>query len=415
MFKPLSLYIGLRYTRAKRRNHFISFISLASMLGIALGVAVLITVLSIMNGFDYQIRTRLFAIAPQVTIMTNENTAKTWPSLAAVARTVDSVQGVAPYVSGNGMIMLGQQVAGVRLMGILPQQESAVSALSRYMVAGTLQSLTSNQFHIVIGQKLANSLGVTIGDRINVFTPQTNVTLAGVFPRYKTFVISGVYHTSGGLYDNAVAFINMDDAQKLFLTGQRISGLHLRLKNIYDATMVTEQLEKTLPPIYGVTNWTLQFGAFFQALAMEKTMLFVILFLIVAVAAFNLVSSLVMLVNDKRADIAILRTLGARPKTIMMIFVIQGMVIGLVGTLLGLVGGWLLASNVTTIANHLQHFLGVQFVRSSVYFINFVPSRIFPSDIWHVCCIAIVLSIVATIYPAFVAFRTQPAEALRYE
>lgn len=415
MFKPLSLYIGLRYTRAKRRNHFISFISLASMLGIALGVAVLITVLSVMNGFDYQIRSRLFAIAPQVTVMTRGNIAKTWPQLASQVKSVNEVTGVAPYVSGNGMIMLGQQVAGVRLMGILPSQEKNVSALAKYMVAGKLQTLSADHFHIVLGQKLAESLGVDVGDKINVFTPQTSVTLAGVFPRYKTFTLSGIYHTSGGLYDNSVAFINMNDAQRLFLVGQRVSGMHVRLKDLYQAPDVTQQLQQLLPVDYGVTNWTLQFGAFFQALAMEKTMLFVILFLIVAVAAFNLVSSLVMLVNDKRADIAILRTLGARPKTIMTIFIVQGMVIGLIGTILGLVGGLLLAFNVTSIANHLQHWLGVQFVRSSVYFINYLPSRVLPSDVVHVCLIAIVLSMIATIYPAFVAFRTQPAEALRYE
>lgn len=415
MKKPLSLIIGLRYTRAKRRNHFVSFISLASLLGIALGVMVLITVLSIMNGFNLQIREKFFAITPAVTVSTQQNISKTWPKLSRAVKTLNDVADAAPYVTGNGMITKGAQFAGVTLMGILPQEESRVSTLENHVVKGNLRSLKAGKFNVVIGQALADSLNLTIGDQINVLTPQTTVTLVGVFPRYKTFTVTGIYHTTGGLYDSGMLFINMRDAQALFLPGHRESGVHIRLRNLYDAPHVTQQLQSILSPDYAITNWTIQFGAFFQALSMEKTMLFVILLLIVAVAAFNLVSTLVMAVNDKRADIAILRTLGARPRTIMLTFMVQGVVIGLLGTVLGLLSGLLLASNVTAIANELQHLFHIQFVRSDVYFINFVPSTIKWSDVIQVCLYAIGFSLLATIYPAIKAFKTQPAEALRYE
>jgi len=313
------------------------------------------------------------------------------------------------------MIMKGTQFAGVTLMGISPSQEIRVSQLSKHVVQGDLNSLKAGQFNVVIGRGLAESLNLHVGDQISVLTPQTNVTLVGVFPRYKVFHITGIYHTTGGLYDSGMLFINMKDAETLFLPGQRQSGIHIRLHDLYQAPYVTQQLQTILSPEYAITNWTIQFGAFFQALAMEKTMLFSILLLIVAVAVFNLVSTLVMVVNDKRADIAILRTLGARPRTILMTFVVQGAVIGLMGTFLGLIGGLLLASHVTGIANYLQELLHVQFVRSDVYFINFLPSKIMMSDVVHVCLAAFGLSLLATIYPAILAFRTQPAEALRYE
>ena len=412
---PLSLILGFRYTRAKRRNHFVSFISMASLLGIALGVMVLITVLSIMNGFNQQIRERFFAITPAVTVSTNQNISATWPQLVKAVKTLPDVKDAAPYVSGNGMFMKGAQFAGVNLMGIVPKLESRVSTLNHHMIAGQLSSLQPQQFHVVIGKTLAESLDLQINDHINVLTPQTTVTLVGVFPRYKTFTISGIYHTTGGLYDNNLVFVNMQDAAALFLPGQRDSGVHIRLHDLYQAQKVTTELQNSLSPDYGITNWTIQFGAFFQALAMEKTMLFVILLLLVAVAAFNLVSTLVMAVNDKRADIAILRTMGARPKTIMMAFVVQGAVIGLMGTALGLLAGLLLASHVTPIANELQRLFGIQFVRSDVYFINFVPSTIKVSDVIEVCLASMGLSLLATIYPALTAARTEPAEALRYE
>ena len=412
---PLSFIIGLRYTRAKRRNHFVSFISFASLLGIALGVTVLITVLSVMNGFNEQIRARFFAITPAVTVITKEDITKTWPQLVRAAKTLKDVVDAAPYVSGNGMIMHGTQFAGVTLMGISPDEESKVSTLNQHLVEGNLASLQPGQYHVIVGKMLAESLDLHVGDSITVLTPQSTVTLVGILPRYKTFQITGIYHTTGGLYDSSQLFIHLKDAETLFLPASRESGVHLRLQSLYDAPMVTHQLQLILPPQYAMTNWTIQFGAFFQALAMEKTMLFVILLLIIGVAAFNLVSTLVMVVNDKRADIAILRTLGARPRTIMMAFIVQGTIIGLLGTLLGLIGGIALASSITSIADWLQRLLHVQFVQSSVFFINYLPSKINPVDVIEVCLSALVLSVLATIYPAILAFKTEPAEALRYE
>ncbi|MCX7120972.1 MAG: lipoprotein-releasing ABC transporter permease subunit [Gammaproteobacteria bacterium] len=415
MKKPLSLIIGLRYTRAKRRNHFISFISLASLLGIALGVMVLITVLSVMNGFNEQIRHQFFAITPAVTVMTSDNIEKEWPKLINLVKTVPEVSEAAPYVTGNGMIMQGTKFSGVTLMGINPALEMPVSHLQKHMIAGNLNSLQPGKYDVIIGKALAESMDLHLGDKITVLTPQSTITLVGVFPRYKIFTVTGIYHTTGGLYDSGLLYINMNDAETLYLPGQRQSGIHIRLHNLFEAPQVTEALQNTLSPDFAITNWTVQFGAFFQALAMEKTMLFVILLLIVAVAAFNLVSTLVMAVNDKRADIAILRTLGARPKTIMMAFIVQGAVIGLMGTALGLILGLLLASNITAIANEIQHLFHVQFVRSDVYFINFVPSAIKISDVIEVCLASFGFSLLATIYPAIIAFRTEPAEALRYE
>src|SRR3990167_3713773 len=415
MLKPLSLLIGLRYTRAKRRTHFISFISLASMLGIALGVAVLITVLSVMNGFDYQIQNRFFAMAPAVTILTKDNISADFKALMNEVDAIPDTKSSAPYVSGNGMLIKGTHMAGVTLMGIDPNLESRVSQLSNHLIQGKLTDLSPGLFNVILGQQLADQLNLAVGEKINIFTPQTNITLAGVFPRYKTFRLAGIYHTTGGLYDSSVAFINMQDAETLFLPGSRTSGLHIQLHDLYDAENVTRALQNSLSSDYAMTNWMRQYGAFFQALAMEKTMLFVILLLIVAVAAFNLVATLVMLVNDKRADIAILRTLGARPRTIMMTFIIQGVLIGVMGTALGLIGGIILALNVTNITNEIQNLFHVQFIQSSVYFINYLPSKIEPKDILEVCFAAIGLSILATIYPATLAFKTQPAEALRYE
>lgn len=415
MKKPLSLIIGLRYTRAKRRNHFVSFISLASLLGIALGVMVLITVLSIMNGFNHQIQKQFFAITPAVTITTRDDLSRSWPELVSKVRSIPGVVNAAPYVSGNGMIMKGTQFAGVHLVGIIPSQESKVSELASHVIKGNLDSLQAGKYNVVVGRALADTLNLHIGDQLNILTPQTDVTLVGVFPRYKTFTVSGIFHTTGGLYDRTELFINMRDAQTLFLQGNRNNGIHLKLTDLYNAPMVTQQLEQLLSPDFLITNWTIQFGAFFQALSMEKTMLFVILLLIVAVAAFNLVSMLVMAVNEKRADIAILRTLGARPRTIMMTFIVQGFVVGLMGTMLGLIFGLLLAANVTHIANEIQRVFHIQFVRSNVYFINFVPSKIQFSDVVEVCLASLGLSLLATIYPAILAFKTQPAEALRYE
>jgi lipoprotein-releasing system permease protein len=416
MIRPLALYIGLRYTRAKRRNHFISFISLASMLGIALGVAVLITVLSVMNGFDYQIRTHFFAIAPEVTVMSNQDVNNYWPRLQAQIDQTPQVVNAAPYVSGMGMLNNQGIVSGVEVVGIIPQEENKVSRLSEKMVKGKLDSLMSGDYHMVIGQQLANRMGLYVGDKVTLFTPQATTTPFGVLPQYRRFTVSGIFNTRSGFgFDSGIVYIHLQDAVKLFPASQGTSGLHVKLKSIYQAPGIANKLQSQLPHGFVVTNWTEQYGPFFNAIAMEKTMMFVILLLIVAVAVFNLVATLVMVVNDKRADIAILRTLGASPRTIMLVFVIQGAVVGLIGTIIGLIGGIILALNATRIVNFIQQIFHVQFIKASVFFVDYLPSMLQWQDIVNVALIAFALSLIATIYPAIVAFRTQPAEALRYE
>lgn len=415
MIRPLSLNIGLRYTRAKRRNHFISFISLASMLGIALGVMVLITVLSVMNGFDYQIRRHFFTIAPEVTISTQGNILSNWKTSMDTLKQVTDVTGVAPYVSGKGMLLYQGQFEGVQTVGIDPVAESQVSLLGKKLNSGSLSSLQPGKFNMVMGLELASQLGVGLGDQVSLLTPEPTVTLAGVFPRYRRFTVSGIFHTGSGFgFESGVVYINLQDAKKLF-ANNAISGFHIKLTDIYQAPSVTSEIRDLLPNGYVVTNWTVQFGAFFQALAMEKTMLFVILSLIIGVAVFNLVSTLVMVVNDKRADIAILRTLGATRGMIMRAIMVQGALVGLIGTAIGLGLGLLLAANVTSITNWIQNLFNVQFLNSSVYFLDYLPSKIQWSDVISVCVLSVVLSVVAALYPARIAFKTQPAEALRYE
>ena len=416
MFKSLPFYIGIRYLRAKRRNGFISFISLASMLGIALGVMVLITALSVMNGFNYEIKSRFFAMMPELSILTQGNIDSSWQNMAKQVAQVPHVTGVAPFVSGKSIIMQGTQVDGIDAMGILPSEEGKISKLPQEMVAGSLNSLTSDSFNIVIGQTLANNLNVTLGDKITLFTPQTSVSLAGVFPRYRRFTISGIFHGNEAFgFDTTYAFMNLHDAELLFPEGVGTNGLNVRLDDMYQVGNVGNAIEDFLPAGYVVTNWTQNNGAFFQSLMMEKTMLFVILMLIIAVATFNLVSTLVMSVNDKRSDIAILRTLGASAQTILRTFLVQGFLVGLIGTLLGLVSGLLLAHYATAIVNEYQHIFHVQVLQASVVFVDFLPSKIQASDVVTVCIISMVLSLIASIYPAYLAFRTQPAEALRYE
>jgi lipoprotein-releasing system permease protein len=415
MFRPVPLYVGLRYTRAKRRNHFISFISLVSMLGIALGVAVLITVLSVMNGFDFEIRDRIFGMAQQVAISNYQQQIPNWQKLQAKVAQFPNVTGVAPFVNGQAMLANMGSARPVLLTGVLPHEESKVSHMETKMVLGSFTDLKPGKFGILLGQELADSLGLVVGDKVTVLTTDVTVSPLGVMPQYKRFTVVGIFHVGGGFHiDEGAAFIEMHDAQKLFKLQQDISGLRLKVTDLYAAPQVTEQLQKILPN-YLVGNWTQQYGPFFKAIKMEKTMMFIILLLIIAVAAFNLVATLVMVVTDKRSEIAILRTLGASPRTIMAIFMVQGSIIGVVGTLLGVVGGILLALNAPDLVAGLQKLLHMEFISSSVYFIDYLPSRLEWKDVWQISVVALLMSLVATLYPAWQASRTQPAEALRYE
>jgi lipoprotein-releasing system permease protein len=416
LFKPLSLYIGLRYTRAKRKNHFISFISLASMIGIALGVAVLITVLSVMNGFDTNIKEKVFSMAPQVTISTVQGRLSNWQSWQTklVAQEPD-IKGSAPFVDGQGLLRFYNQVSGTEVQGILPSQESNVNELAHKMVSGKLTDLKAGGFGIVLGQGLANTLGVGMGDKVMLFTPNLTVTPAGVSPRFKRFTVVGIFSVGNGFgFDQNLSFIQMQDAQALFMMGNDVTGLNIKINNLYDAPNISNDIQVNNPTLAG-TDWTQTYGALFKAIAIEKNMMFLILILIIAVAAFNLVSGLVMVVTDKQADIAILRTMGATPGMILRTFIVQGAMVGIFGTLLGLIGGLFLASNVTEIVTWIQQVLHQQIFQSSVYYMDTLPSQIESSDIIRITSFSLILSLVATIYPAWRASKVQPAEALRYE
>ncbi len=415
MFKPLPLFIGLRYTRAKKRNHFISFISLMSMLGIILGVMVLITVLSVMNGFDYQIKQRIFAMASHVSITEYQGLGQ-WQRLAKKVDKLPHVLASAPYVTGQAMITHEGLVRTALITGVSPSLEKKVSLIAEKMVKGKLSALTPGSFGIVLGNKLAASLGVTVGDKLIVATPNVSVGVLGVMPVYRQFKVVGLFHVGNGFcFDSQLAFINLRDASRLYRLGHKVTGLRLKLDDLYQAPALTIKLLQSLPEDYVVSNWTQQYGSLFKAIGMEKTMMFLMLMLIIAVAAFNLVSSLVMTVTDKQSDIAILRTFGATPRTIMGIFMVQGTVIGLVGTVIGVIAGVLLSLNVTDLFALLEQVLHRQLLSSSVYYVNFLPSRLSLMDVVHVGILSLLLSVVATIYPAYRASRTEPAQALRYE
>ncbi len=415
MYKPLELFVGLRYTRAKRRNHFISFISFISIAGIALGVTALITVLSVMNGFEKELRERILGVASHMMVMGGNQGLDDWQRLPPLLEIYPQIKGMAPYVHAEGMLTAGAGVSGSIIRGILPDEEPKVSTLDQSMVVGDMTSLVAGEFNIILGSELARRLGVRMGEKVTLVTPQASVTPVGIMPRLKRFTVTGVFEAGMFEYDSALGLIHLDDAARLFLRPGQVSGLRLKLDDMFEAPYLTHTMVKELPQGYVVTDWTRQHVNFFRAVKTEKMVMFVILTLIVAVAAFNIVSTLVMVVTDKKADIAILRTLGASPGSIMCIFIVQGVVIGTFGTLLGIVGGMALASNIDVIVPAIEQLLGQKFLSPDVYYISELPSEMLPSDIIKISVVAFVLSILATIYPAWQASRTQPAEALRYE
>lgn len=416
MFRPVAMFIGLRYTRAKRRNHFISFISLMSMFGIALGILVLITVLSVMNGFDEEIKKRVFSMVPPISVASMMDTLSNWKEVKSDLDKMPVITGTMPYVNGQVMIVNSGLVQPAMLTGILPEDDGKVSHLSGKMIQGELKDLVAGRFGVVLGEELATRLNVVLGDKITVMVPQATLSPAGVIPRFKRFTVTGVFRAGSGFgFDLGIAFINLNDAQRLFQLNNAVTAVYANINDVYAAPQVSEQLAKKFGPSARVMNWTQQFGEYFHAVSLEKKMMFFILLLIIAVAVFNLVCTLVMVVNEKEADIAILRTLGATPRMVMMIFVVQGAIIGVVGTILGVAGGIALALNVTTVVNWIEHVFHVQFLSSSVYFVNYMPSKLEWGDVWRIAACALGLSLLATIYPAWRASRTEPVEALRYE
>ena len=413
---PYELAVGLRYTRARKgsgRNTFISFIALISMAGIALGVAALIVVLSVMNGFQQELRNRILSVAAHVEILGFPDLADA-PAIAAIARRNPHVVATAPYVTGEAMLSEGEVNRGALLRGVDPAQEDRVEDIASHMRRGTLASLTPGSFNIVLGAELARALGVDVGDSVLAITPQGNVTPAGTLPRLKTFKVSGIFEIGMYEFDSGLALINIDDAEKLYRQ-PGATGVRLKLDDMFVAPEVSRALQAKLPGDVEVRDWTQNHANFFRAVAIEKRVMFIILTLIVAVAAFNIVSAQVMVVTDKRPDIAILRTLGAAPSSVMAIFVVQGALIGLIGTLIGVVGGVTLALNIETVLPWIERTFHIQFLDKSVYYISDVPSQLQRGDVITIAAIALILALIATIYPSFRAARVNPAEALRYE
>lgn len=415
MYRPLELFIGMRYTHAKRRTHFISFISLTSMLGIALGVMALITVLSVMNGFEKELRTRILGMASHATITTFAGQLTDWQALSNVVTREPHVLAAAPYVRGETMLSLGSQASGALLRGVLPGVEDTVSDVVKHIIGGDISLLQEGEYGIILGSELATALGAGIGDAVTVVSPQVIVGPTGIMPRLRRFTVVALFEVGMFEYDRGVALVHIKDAARLFRLDGNVTGLRLKLDDVFDAPTVSQQLYDKLRGDYLVEDWTRRHANFFRAVKTEKRVMFIILTLIVAVAAFNIVSTLIMVVTDKRADIAILRTLGATPRSIMLIFIIQGVVIGVLGTALGVAGGVALALNIETIVPAIENFFNVQFLSADVYYISDVPSELHWDDVWRMAAVALGLSLLATLYPAWRAARTHPAEALRYE
>jgi len=412
---PYELRIGLRYTRAKRRNHFISFISVISMAGIALGVMALIVVMSVMNGFQEELRARILGVASHLEISGPAGRLADWPGLAAQVARHPEVRGSAPYVSGQALLVVGSETKGAMVRGLLPQEEGKVAEFAGHMQAGRLDSLRPGEFNIALGNDLARALGVFPGDKVAVIAPQGVVTPAGMLPRIKQFTVSGIFQMGMFEYDAGLVLMHLEDAQKLYRLADEVSGLRVKLADLERAPRVLRDLAGSLEGDYYLSDWTMRHTSFFQAVQIEKRMMFIILTLIVAVAAFNIISTLVMAVTDKQSDIAILRTLGAHPGSIMAIFMVQGSLIGVFGTLAGLVSGVLLALNVETVVPWIERAVGLDLFPADVYYISDLPSKLNWPDVWTIGGVALLLSFIATLYPSWRAAHIQPAEALRYE
>ena len=415
MSQAYESWIGGRYVRSRSDNRFVSLISAISMAGIAVAVAVLIIVLSVVNGFERELKDRLLAITAHAAIEDASGELADWESLAATAAMNPRVSAAAPFVDGQALLVFAEQLSGAELRGIDPVAENKVSGVADTMTEGTLSDLMPGAFNIVLGTELATALNVGVGDKVTVILAEGMVTPAGVVPRTKRFVVSGLYRVGMYEFDRRLAFINLADSQKLYRKKGTVTGIRLSVTELFAAPAIVREVALQQDAVVLVTDWTRQHVNFFRSIQITKSILFVILMLVIAVAAFNIVSTLVMVVKDKQADIAILRTVGARPFSILKIFITQGSIIGIVGTAAGVFFGVLIALNLESIVSIVESIFGIKLLAADVYFISDLPSELRVGDVVRIASIALVLALISTIYPAWVAARTAPAEALRYD
>ncbi len=415
MYQPYEYFLGFRYTRARSRDNFISFITVASMLGIMIGVMALIVVLSVMNGFHKEIRERILGMVSHATITSFEGGLEDWPRAMELAKQHPEVIDAAPYVESQVMLVNGQNVAGALMRGIDPGLEPRVADISDKMNVGSLDDLADKSYNIVLGKELAMALGVTTGDKVTVITPHAMVTPVGTMPRLKRFTVSGIFEVGMGDFDSGVALMHIRDAARLSRLENAVTGVRLKVRDLYDAQQVAFELADQMKDIYYVKDWSHYRRNFFEALKTEKRMMGFILFLIVLVAAFSVIIAMIMVVKEKQSDIAILRTIGASSRSIMKIFLVQGATIGVFGVVLGVIAGVLLALNVERIVSWLEEMLGFEAIDSDLYYISRLPSDVQVGDVTLIATVAFVITVLFALLPAARAARTQPAEALRYE
>ena len=407
--------IGTRYLRSTHRRGFVSFVALMSVLGLMLGVAVLIVVLSVMNGFERELRNRILSVTSHATLMGLAGTLDDWRSARAAALRQPGVVAAAPYIEEQAMLANDDRLTGSLIRGVLPEEERRVTGLAQHLTAGRLEDLEPGQFHIILGAALAKELHAQVGGSVVLMAPEGTATPGGVVPRMRRFKVTGIFDSGVYEFDRGLALIHMQDAARIYHLGNAVTGVRLAMRDPMQAHAAVQQIAYALGGNFYVSDWTLNHANFFRSIEITKSIMFVILLMAVGVAAFNIVATLVMIVKEKQTDIAILRTLGAGPRNVLLMFAIQGVVIGLAGTVLGALLGIVLSDNLQAIIDALQRLIGVQFLDASVYLMNELPAYVEWSDLLKVCAVAFLLCALATVYPAWRASRTQPAEALRHE